>query len=290
MQKAAADYFKFDLTFKGDLVENSVDAFDLANTILAVSQALNQISSIKYESMRGKIKINVNAFSEGSFVSGILIYIEQGKDLIVPLFPALITGHNVGKELLSSLKVYLDIRQMLKGKPPAKVEHNNDGVTIYGDNNKIFVTHNDFRIIQDKSVSKNLDKAVQPLLKDDSEIKQISITEEGKEIASVSRENAKYLLEDESFQTIDNFRIKGFVTKIDTKTSNGFLNLGDIKTGKRISFSFQLNLPKEKLHILIGSLESKIKIYLNGQAVMDYEGNPRSIDVVEIQQDEDLFR
>jgi len=290
MPNRSSDYYKFDLTFKGDLVENSVDAFDLANTILAVSQALNQISSIKYESISGKVKINVNAFSEGSFVSEILIYIEQGKDLIAPLFPILNTGYNVGKEILSSLKVFLDVRQMLKGKPPVKVEHNNNGVTIHGDNNNIFVTHNDFRVIQDKTVSRNMAKSVQPLLEDDSEIKQVLITEKGKEIASISKENAKYLLEDESFQTIDNFKIKGFVTKIDTKTSNGFLNLGDIKTGKRISFSFPQNLPKEKLHILIWSLESKIRIYLHGQAVMDYEGNPRSVDITDIRQDEDLFR
>ncbi len=290
MPNGSSDYYKFDLTFKGNLVENSVDAFDLANTILAVSQALNQISSIKYESISGKVKINVNAFSQGSFVSEILIYIEQGKEFITPLFPMLGTGYEVGKEILSALKVYLDVRQMLKGKPPTKVAHSNDGVTIYGNNNQISITHNDFRIIQDKTISKSLDKAVQPLLKDDSEIKQILITEAGKEIASVSKENAKYLLEDESFQTIDNFKIKGFVTKIDTKTCTGYLNLGDMKTGKRISFSFPANLPKEKLHILIGSLESKIRIYLHGQAVMDYEGNPRSIDVADIRQDEDLFK
>lgn len=290
MPMTSNDYYKFDLTFKGDLVENSVDAFDLANTILAVSQALNQISSIKYESISGKVKINVNAFSQGSFVSEILIYIDQGKDIIAPLFPMLGTGYKVGKEILSGLKIYLDVRQMLKGKPPTKVEHNNNGVTIYGNNNQISVTHNDFRIIQDKTISKTLDKAVAPLLKDDSDIKQVLITEAGKEIASVSRENAKYLLEDESFQTIDNFKIKGYVTKIDTKTCNGFLNLGDMKTGKRISFSFPVNLPKEKLHILIGSLESKIRIYIHGQAIMDYEGNPRSIDVSDIRQDEDLFK
>lgn len=290
MPMATGDYYKFDLTFKGDLIENSVDAFDLANTILAVSQALNQISSIKYESIIGKVKINVNAFSQGSFVSEILIYIDQGKDIIAPLFPMLGTGYKVGKEILSGLKVYLDVRQMLKGNPPTKVEHNNNGVTIYGNNNKISVTHNDFRIIQDKTISRNLDKAVQPLLKDDSDIRQVLITEAGKEIASVSRENAKYLLENESFQTIDNFKIKGFVTKIDTKTCSGYLNLGDVKTGKRISFSFPMNLPKEKLHILIGSLESKIRIYIHGQAVMDYEGNPRSIEVSDIRQDEDLFK
>jgi len=29
---------------------------------------------------------------------------------------------------------------------------------------------------------------------------------------------------------------------------------------------------------------------LHGQAVMDYEGNPRSVDVTDIRQDEDLFR
>jgi len=290
MPMATGDYYKFDLTFKGDLIENSVDAFDLANTILAVSQALNQISSIKYESISGKLKINVNAFSEGSFVSEILIYIDQGKDLIAPLFPMLGTGYNVGKEILSGLKVYLDVRQMLKGKPPTKVEHNNNGVIIHGNNNQVSVTHNDFRVIQDKGISRNVDKAIRPLLKDDSNIKQVLITEADKEIASVSREDAKYLLDDESFQTIDNFKIQGYVTKIDTKTCNGYLNLGDIKTGKRISFSFPPNLPKEKLHILIGSLELKIRIYIHGQAVMDYEGNPRSIEVSDIRQDEDLFK
>lgn len=290
MLHAYNDYYKFNLTFKGDLVENSVDAFDLANTILAISQALNQISSIKYESTSSKVKINVNAFSRGSFISEILIYVEQGKDLIVPLFPILGTGYKIGKDILSSLKMYLDVRQMLKGRPPSKVEHNNDGVVIYGNNTQIFVTHNDFRVIQDKSVSKSLDKAVQPLLKDDSEINEVSITENGQDIASVDRQAAQYLRENESFQTINNFKIKGLVTKIDTKTCKGFLNLGDIRTGRRISFSFQLSLPKEKLHILIESLESKIKIYLHGQSVMDYEGNPRSIDVIDITQDEDLFR
>ena len=290
MKSKPEDFYKFELIFKGDLVENSVDAFDLANTILAISQTLDQISSIKYETISGRVKINVNAFSKGSFVSEILIYIDRGKDIIAPLFPVMTSGFNIGKEILSSLKIYIDVRQLLKGKPPTKVEHNNNGVTIHGDNNKIFLTHNDFRIIQDRTVSKNLDKAVQPLLKDDSEIDQVTIMEKDKEVASVSKKNAKYFLEDESFQTINQFKIKGFVTKIDTKACSGFLNLGDMKTGRRVSFNFQANLPKEKLHILISSLESKIKISLLGQAVMDYEGNPRSIEVVDIQQDSDFFR
>ena len=38
------DFYKFKLGFKGKLIENSVDAFDVANTILATSQSLQELA------------------------------------------------------------------------------------------------------------------------------------------------------------------------------------------------------------------------------------------------------
>jgi len=284
------DYYRFDLSFNGDLVENSVDAFDLANTIIAISQSLNQISSIKYEHLEEKIKINVNAFKGGSFISEFLIFLEQSRDLVTPFIPIALNGYQIGKDILSTLDTYIKVRKTLKGKPPSKVVHTNEGVTIYAsDNAKVTVNHIDFRAIQDTRIAKNIDKAIQPLLKPESEIKDISLTDQEKKVISVNRNEAEYLRENQIFQEIDNHVLKGTVTKIDRKTLAGFLTLGDVKTGKRVSFTFSGDLAEDKFHFLITSLEKKVKIYIRGKLKTDYESNPRHIDVTDVRQDEDLF-
>jgi hypothetical protein len=61
INKVDQDFYKFKLSFKGRLVENSVDAYDVANTILATSAILQEISKILYGE-EAAIKININAF------------------------------------------------------------------------------------------------------------------------------------------------------------------------------------------------------------------------------------
>lgn len=285
-----SDHYKFSLTFRGQLVENSVDAYDLANTILAVSQALNHISEIHYGPKdRDRIRINISAFKQGSLVNDFLIYIvQQGAGAFLPLLPLAPQAVEVGKAMLGSLKMFMEIKSALKGKPPRKVVHQQNGtVEIHGDNNYVVnISNNDFRALQDKAVSKSVAKIAAPLNKADSCISELAISEQQNEIFTVSKDKAQYLMDTDQVQTLPKVKYKGIVSKIDTKACSGFLTLGS----NRLSFNYDpVQIIQEKFTLLVDSLRDQIQIYLEGEVTMDYEGKPRLLVLSDVLPDETLF-
>lgn len=282
------EIYQFKLTFDGNLVENSVDAFDIANTILATSAALKEIAEIKYGKEKSEsIKININAFNEGSLISEFLIFVKDNAPAVVPLIPEFADkGYKIGKEILSTLSTVIDIKQKLQGKIPDEVKQlDANNIQITGNGHTFNINYIDFRALQDKTVARNVAKAIQPLLKPQSEVTSIKLNEDGTEITEITKETAPYLGNSEDMQTVSNIKYKGTISKIDRKVCSGYIDVGS----KRISFNYPKDLPQEKYAILVESLRSQIQIYLIGEVIMDFESNPRLINVKDVESDLKLF-
>lgn len=294
------DLYKFELVFDGKLVENSADAFDVANTIIALTNTTREMVRVKYGDDASKqVTLNINAFKEGSLKTQFLLMLTEPNVHTIPLISATAVGgfkaYKVGKEAIGMVKDYVSVRKWLKGKKPTKVEASptGDTYTIYATNSQITINKDSFKALQDRTIQKNMDKVVQPLEKEGSELESLSIrtdedTEEKPSII-VARSEAKYIRRgDEELQSIDKMRLKGVVTKIDTKVRSGYLNLGSM-TSKRVSFNFSKKLPHEQFEILILSLKTQVQIYVIGVVEMDMEGRPCAVDIVEIEEDEKLL-
>src|SRR5215510_11570169 len=85
------DLYKFDLVFEGELVENSADAFDVANTIIAFTTATREMVRLKYgDDAVKQVSININAFKEGSLKTHFLFLLTHPDEAKLEL--ALIGG------------------------------------------------------------------------------------------------------------------------------------------------------------------------------------------------------
>ena len=191
------EVYKFRLSFRGELVENSVDAFDVANTILATSFALQEIAKTKLgEKEANNLSLNISAFKEGSLTSEFIYHFANIVSTALPFAPLAPDIIKTGSAVLGGLKSYLDIKKLLKGKPPESVKAiggNKIEINVSGTNNKVVISNSDFSLLQSKTLAKNIAKAYQPLLKENTPIETIEI--EGVKIKEigVNREEAAYL-------------------------------------------------------------------------------------------------
>lgn len=282
------EIYRFQLFFKGELVENSADAFDVASTIIATTQSLQEIISIRYGDEAAKeIKLNINAFKEGSLISDFILFFDQTKDLVAPLMPIVKSACEVGKATLESFSTYISVKKMLKGKAPKAIQAIDGGQKFQitaNDNATIIINNYDLRALQSKTLSKSAARSVQPLLKDSSLLEVIGIKSD-EHLMSINKEESNYIVSSEETQAIEGVKYKGTVSKIDMKVCSGFLDFGS----KRLGFNFPKDLDEKRTHILVVSLEKKIQIYLIGNVTMDYEGNPSSMTVTDIQSEVNLF-
>jgi hypothetical protein len=284
------EFYQFQLSFKGELVENSVDAYDVANTILATSQALHEIAEIKLGKEIAKgLKININAFQKGSLISEFLVFIKQQQDSLVPLIPFAGDIYNTGKNVLDGLKVIIEIRKMLKGKPAKEIKaiDSRQIKIVAQDNSTTIINYNDFRGLQSKTLTKNINKIMQPLTKEDALIKELQFLnkEDKEQIVGVSKEESMYFNNSQEIQVLDQIKYKGVITKIDTKARSGFIDI----TNHRLPFNFDVSLPQEKFNILVESLRTRIQIYLMGKVQMDFENNPSHMQVSDVESEMKLF-
>lgn len=291
MYHTEVETYRFDLSFKGELVENSVDAFDVANTILATSLSLQEIATVELDPILAKeLKLNISAFKEGSLVTEFMYLLGTAALTGPTLIPYAKSAVETSKVVLDGLSTYIELKKLLKGKPPKTAKATEAGrieITA-GDNSVINVTYNDFRLLQSRTLEKNIAKAYSPLRKEDSPISSIEIEGKAKEddlMIEVSREEAPYLDSLESFQILPTVRYKGVVTKIDSKVRSGYINLG----ARRVPFAWGPQLTDQQFVMLVESLKRKIQIYIIGDVTMDYEGNPRSIEIKEVESEIQLF-
>lgn len=287
MDKVDQDYYKFKISFKGQLVENSVDAYDVANTILATSAVLQEISKIRYGEDTA-IKININAFTEGSLETQCLILLDSAKETAAALIPVGTTILQVGKSILDGYKTYIDIKKFLKGKPPKETKilaGNNIQITSQ-DNSSMTVNYYDFRTLQSNTIAKNAAKAIQPLTKLESSLDEIDLSAADNDTKiEIPKEVAGYIESIDSFQSLPEVKYKGVISKIDTKARSGYIDIGK----KRLPFSYPKGLSHDEFLMMVKSLEQKIQIFLVGEVLMDYESNPKSMSVTGVESEIKLF-
>jgi hypothetical protein len=283
------DSFKFKVGFKGDLVANSVDAFDVANTILATSQVLHELADIHFgDNAKQHIQININAFKEGSLWTDFLILAKDVQDGVVPLIPMATEIHKVGGTLLKGYKTLIDVRKLLKGKPPKSVKQVGDSQIEFKayDNATLTVNYYDMRAVQSKTIQQNFAKIAQPLTKEGSLLREIDVVSEEKDASFIiEKSDAPYLTPIEESQILPEIKYKGTVSKIDTKACSGYLDIGN----KRLSFNYPTTLPQEQFLLLVESLKRRIQIYLIGSVSMDYENNPQKMQVTTVESDVKLL-
>lgn len=291
------DRFRFDLTLDGELVENSADAYDVANTIIALTTATREMVRIKYgDEVAQQVSINVNAFKQGSLKTQFLLIMNE-PNVQQAALPVLASGYHAykhGKAALEMVKDYISVRKWLKGKKPDKITVSPGGDTynIHLNNSVLTINKDSFKALQDKTVQKSMDKVVEPLDKEGSQLDTLSISTSdnlSEPIVVVNKTEAKYVKrgEDES-QIVDSLRLKGVITKIDTKVRSGYLNLGNLSS-KRVSFTYPKKLPQEQFDIMILSLRTQVQIYIMGTVNMDMETKPQHVDITSIEDDEKLL-
>jgi hypothetical protein len=278
--------YNFKLSFKGELIDNSVDAYDVANTILATTQILREIAEIKYGAKAAaSLNININAFEKGSLITDFLIL---AKDTATEtLFPAVGTAYAAGKEILGAYKNFVEVKKILKGKEPKEIKPVDQFTfQITADNGAtVNVNIDGLRVLQSRTINKNATKAVSPLLKDGSQLEEIDIIAPDEEDLIITKDDSQYICETEGSQSLDRIKYKGVISKVDTKARSGFIEI----RSKRLSFYYDDSLPKEKFALLIESLRNKIQIYLVGSVIMDYENNPLNMKVNDVESDVTMF-
>lgn len=284
------DVYRFQLSFKGQLVENSVDAFDVANTILATSLSLQEIATLKLDKNTAQeLKLNIGAFKEGSLVSEFVYYMVPtaiaAAPVLVSATPQILEASRV---VIDGLRTYVDVKKLLKGKKATSVKAVDGGQNItitVGDNSSVTINYNDYRALQSQTLSKNVAKMTQPLRKEDSLLDEINLIASSDNSFNIKKDEAQYFVSDDLLQTVSEVRYRGVVTKIDSKVRSGYISVGS----KRIPFTFPENLSNEQFIILAESLKRQIQIILIGEVSMDFESNPRSISITGVESELQLF-
>ncbi len=281
------------LKFDGEGMGHSVDAFDLASTIIAFGRVIEEIANINYLKKDTKLQINVNAFKEGSFDSIFdLSIIEVGGAVLTAAKTIIDSADDPVDLIISTFKQIVDLKKFLQGKPPKSIElnaNNNQGnVTVFnfnGDN--MHVDLSALRTLQQKSFNANLQKMAEAIEKNET-IDSLSVLDGEIAVADIKKSETTYFNPLEDIQTTDNHRIKGTVSRLDSKTETGSLSVGD----KRISFDYsgmEDDIKGTAFLTLIESMKHKIAIYLIGNATFDLESNLKKIQVKKVESDAKLF-
>lgn len=286
------DYYKFKLSFKGNLIENSADAYDVANTIIATANILQEVAQIRYGSETSDlIKINIHAFEKGSLDTTFLMHaFDTAKITTGALLPMAPTIYEVGKKVLETFKTYLEIKKALKGEQAsdiAALSGNKFQLNIKGNDNNInfIIDAQDLRVLQSKTIDKNTEKVVQPLIKEDSLIEEIEYSGEEVEKVKVDKEEALYMNYNEQVQNLEKIKYKGVVTKIDTKALSGYLDMGS----NRLPFNYIKELPQGEFDILVSSLRTRVQIYVIGSVTMNFQSEPQHMTILEVESEVKLF-
>ncbi len=291
---------KLHIKFDGEnLASGTIDAYDLATTVLASADTLRSIANRMPGTKNSPLKIDVTALRPGSFEVDFSISIKNiidGSILCLPILDAQCV--NLATEIIKTFRNLIELKKFLKGKKPKKVEishikdNNLNNVTIVnfnGDNMKVNMTT--YNVSQDKQTNEKLQKVFGPLLKDGSELDtiQISTPEKESEKVKISKEEALFFEKEEELQIIPTYKVRGVVTAMDRKTNNGRLTVGD---EKRCLFEIQIedikNLEKVTNGI-IDSMRDKTAITVIGEAVLDLEANIKKIVIKNIETEENLF-
>lgn len=288
------DTKKLHIKFEGSTMEaGRIDASDFANTVSATAELLKFIAKSVESTKNRQVHIDIVALEKGSFEVDLAITIKDLAEVAPALVPLLTDVHVISsaKQLIEILKSLIKVKKFLKGEKPSKVEIiQNDGsphVAIHGNSGTVNVNVNTFNLLQSEGASKKLHKIVQPLLKEDSELESIEVSEGGEEPIEVNKSEALYFEKEEELQTAEH-RVRGVITAMDRKTNNGKISIGE----KRVNFEIEItDITKldKVVDGLIEAMKNKVNIMIIGQAVFDFESNLKHIKISDIEKEEKLF-
>lgn len=282
------------LKFEGlDMESGRIDAADFIQTVTATTESLRFIGKEVGGAKNKQVQIDIVALREGSFEVDLAITVKDLEEIAPGLVPLLVDVHiiSTAKQLIEILKSLLEVKKILKGEKPSKVEIiQNDGsphVAIHGNGGTVNVNITTFNLLQSEGMNKRLHKIFQPLLKEDSQLESIEISDEEKQPTEVNKIEAAYFKKEEQLQTVAH-RMRGIITAMDRKTNNGKISIGD----KRVNFEVELkDISKldKVIDGLIESMKTKVAIIVIGEAAFDYESNLRHIRINDIERDDKLF-
>lgn len=284
------DLYRFQLSFRGQLVENSVDAFDVANTILATSNSLAEIANAKLDRQTADaLKLNISAFREGSLVTDFIYHFAPNLVVTIPAIiqaaPDIVT---VSTTIIDGLKTFIEVKKFLKGKQPESVRATDGGQNVIitmGSNSSLTINYSDYRLVQSQTLAKNVSKITEPLRKDGSLLEEIDL-EAGKEHSfSIHKDEAPFFEPTENLQTVSQVKYRGVISKINSKVRSGYITVGT----RRIPFMYPENLPESQYIILAESLKRRLQITLTGEVQMDFEFNPRLLNITSVESELQLF-
>jgi hypothetical protein len=284
---------KLSIKFTGkDLPQGTIDLYDLANTILATGQVVEQIAKNENFLENKKVKINVTTLKPGSFEVFLIITL-VGLDIVRQVLFS-VGGINQAKTILSIIGDIFKIKKFLKGEKPQKIIVNQEGknpkVTIYNINTeKLEINLPVYRAINNSSINSNIKKIVQPLKKEGGNVESIKFYSDPELKTEVTKEEYDYFAKEEELQLVEEFNIKGIVTALDRKTGNGKITLAN---EKRVMFELDVMHPKdyERVEgIIIDSLKLKLNLFIKGKAEQDLSSNIKKIKIKDVIPEKGLF-
>jgi hypothetical protein len=160
---------QFEFKYQGE--SHSIDINTLLTSQFHYAAILNEIKNNLYPDI--ELKIRIQSFEEGSFDINQLIEITTISGLFV--------FQNVDyiSQIFRVLKAYIDIKKVLEGKKPEKIEElaeNKIALVINGNNNTVIVDKDAFNIYQNNyQIHKALYKNAE-ILEHDPEIDGVKIT------------------------------------------------------------------------------------------------------------------
>jgi hypothetical protein len=282
------------LVFEGKQLNHSVDVYELADTLIAFSRVIEDIAILNYIGENNKdqsIRINVNAFQGGSFKT---LFDLSLQDLLpIATTTAQIVANNPKETLdaiVGTVKNVFALKKFLEGKPAVKYLINGGTNTFNVFNisgGQTTIDLSTFRSIQDRQINENMRKMVEPLSRE-SAIEDIHIDDDGQKIIDVQKQQYTYFQPLEEVQVTDDHRIKGVVSRLDSKTEAGCLTIKD----RRVNFTFD-RIPYEakqsSFALLVESLKLKVPVFLVGLATFDLESQLKKIEVRSVESDIKLF-
>lgn len=290
------------IKFDGNnLGEGVIGVYDLANTILAFSQVIDNIAVKEQLNKKGRIDINVSALRPGSFdVQMVLDFSQSAINAAIgagatPLL-AVISSENPAKYVLGIFQEVLRIKKFLQGKKAKSVT-----IQQNGDNNVAVVVnfHGDatnttlpaVSAIQDKRTTQALQKMLEPVKKDGSNVDEMTFHRiDTGNIEKISEKEALFFDSSEEVQSIQDYGLKGTITAFDRKTGTGRISVSE---SKRILFEMSyeqaIDLIEGNSLRLIESMKLKIPVLIKGEATLDFESNVKKIVIQNVEPEARLF-
>lgn len=285
---------KLNIKFSGEkLPRGTIDVYDLANTVLATAQVIEQIAKKENILDNRKIKIDVSALRPGSFDVDLIINLVGMAATTGQALFNLPAGINQIKLILNILSGLLNVKKFLQGEKPAKVQLKQEGkiqkATIYNFSAKnITVNLSVYDALGDKHINTRLKEMFQPLAKEGGEVEAIKLSS-GEELREEISKNEYQYFGGEEEQIREDSEIKGIVSAFDRKTGNGKITL---PSEKRILFEIGVVHPKDYEKIegdVLDSLKLKTTLIFKGEITKDQESNLGKIIIKEVKTEETLI-